>query len=137
LVGEPLPAADLLEELVAAHRADAGCPARLEVTGTPRALPADLGLTVYRVMQEALTNTRRHASGSAAEVRVNYEEAAVTVTVTDKRPPGQHPPGPPPMGQVGSGYGLVGMHERAELLGGTLIVGPTDTGWRVELRIPA
>jgi signal transduction histidine kinase len=137
LRGEPLPTADQLEELVAAHRADTGCPARLEVTGTPRVLPADVGLTVYRVVQEALTNTRRHASGSAAEVCVNYEEAAVTVTVTDKRPPGEHPPGPSPMGQVGSGYGLVGMRERAELLGGRLIVGPTDTGWRVELRIPA
>lgn len=131
LRGEPLPTAELLTELVGAHQADAG-PVELVVTGTPRQLPAEVGLTVYRVTQEALTNVRRHAPGARTEVRLAYDDATVHLTVTD------HVIDRPASGSdAGSGYGLIGMRERAELLGGELSVGPTPDGWRVALRVPA
>jgi signal transduction histidine kinase len=137
LRGEPLPTADLLGELVKAYQADTGCPGRLRVTGTPRPLPAEVGLTVYRVAQEALTNTRRHAPGRRAEVHMDYQEAAVSLAVSDHRSVGEQQPAPMPsaIAEVGGGYGLVGMRERAELLGGELTVGPTTDGWQVNLRI--
>ncbi len=128
LRGEPLPTAELLAELVDAHTG----PAKLVITGIPRPLPADVGLTIYRVTQEALTNTRRHVAGAQAEVHLGYREGSVQLTVTDHRPADAHPK--PQL--TGSGYGLVGMRERAELLGGELSVGPTPDGWRVGLRVP-
>jgi signal transduction histidine kinase len=142
LRGETLPTADLLGELVNAYRADTGRPGTLRVTGDVRALPADVGLTVYRVAQEALTNTRRHAPGASADVHLDYRPATVALTVSDHRPEaggsdggGRSPR--PALEHVGGGYGLVGMRERAELLGGELTVGPVDDGWRVDLRVPA
>jgi signal transduction histidine kinase len=142
LRGETLPTAELLDELVGAYRADTGCPGTLQVTGEVRSLPADVGLTVYRVAQEALTNTRRHAPGVGFEVHLDYRPAAVALTVNDhslaaRRAAGSTPVERPVHEQVGSGYGLIGMRERAELLGGELSVGPAEDGWRVDLQVPA
>jgi signal transduction histidine kinase len=135
LRGEPLPTAELLAELVEAHRSSTG-PVELVVTGIPRPLPADVGLTLYRVTQEALTNTGRHAAGAQAEVYLGYQDRSVQLTVTDHRAADDHPVDERPSTPPGGGYGLVGMRERAELLGGELSVGPTPDGWRVGLRVP-
>jgi signal transduction histidine kinase len=137
LRGESLPTPELLDELVAAHAADTGCPCDLRVTGDRRGLPADVGLTVYRVAQEALTNSRKHAPGSRVHVHLDYRPDVVALTVTDHRADGGRAAGHPGSGGTGSGYGLVGMRERAELLGGELSVGPDGDGWRVDLRVPA
>lgn len=130
---EPLPIGDVVAELVDSYRADTGCPATLTVSGDARPLSADVGVTVRRVAQEALTNVRRHAPGARVDVDIIYEDGAVRLTVTDHPPAGSVAP---PLSDVGSGYGLVGMRERAELLGGQLSVGPTADGWRVSLRVP-
>lgn len=134
LRGEPLPTPELLTELIDEHRTGTGA-VELVVTGSPRALPADVGLTIYRVTQEALTNVRRHAPGARAEVRLAYQQESVELIVTDHAHASAGGPAPAP--SAGSGYGLVGMRERAELLGGELSAGPTADGWRVGLRVPA
>jgi signal transduction histidine kinase len=121
-----------LAELADGYQADTGCPAELGVSGTPRPLQADVGLTLCRVAQEALTNVRRHAPGARAELHVHYEKNAIVLTVTDHG--GRSPVAG--LSDVGGGYGLIGMRERAELLGGELAAGPTTDGWQVSLRVP-
>jgi signal transduction histidine kinase len=95
------PAASLsrLDEVLDAVRA-AGLPVTLMVDGDPGALPAGIDLTAYRIVQEALTNTLRHAPGSQACVRVSYSGGAVTVQVSDT---GQPDTGQPDTGQPDSG----------------------------------
>lgn len=83
--------------------------------------------------QEALTNTRKHAPGAAVSVRLEYGPDAVALLVRDSG--GHRPAGE--LAVSGSGYGLVGMRERAELLGGTLEAGPDEEGFVVNLRVPA
>ncbi len=117
-------------DLVAAAEA-AGLRVVFEVRGTVRDLPASVDLAVYRVVQEALTNTRKHAAGAAVSVRLRYEMAAVDVEILDD---GGHGPG---SGVVGSGYGLGGMAERVALCGGRLQTGHrAEGGFRVHARIP-
>jgi signal transduction histidine kinase len=117
-------------ELVAAASA-AGLRAELAVHGTARDLPASVDLAVYRVVQEALTNTRKHASGAHVSVRLRYELAAVDVEILDDGGSG------PDSAAVGSGYGLGGMAERVALCGGRLQTGSrADGGFRVHARIP-
>jgi signal transduction histidine kinase len=84
------------------------------------------------VTQEALTNVRKHARPEHVEVRLDYLPDQVSLAVEDVGVPAAVLPG-------GSedGYGLTGMRERAELLGGTLDAAPTDTGFRVLLKVPA
>jgi signal transduction histidine kinase len=95
-------------------------------------LPAGLELTVYRVVQEALTNAVKHAPGSSVTVRVAVEDGAAQVTVVNDGT-GQ----PSPDGPTGAGQGLIGMHQRAELYGGTLSTGATaDGGFRVAAMFP-
>jgi signal transduction histidine kinase len=97
-------------------------------------LPAGVAATGYRVVQEALTNVRRHAPEAATvEVDVRIREEALLVSVrNDGVPPG--PVGPRPSG---SGFGLVGMGERVSALDGTLAAGPTAPGvWTVSARLP-
>jgi signal transduction histidine kinase len=109
----------------------------VEVGGARRALSADAAQTVRRVAQEALTNVRRHAPGARVRLRLAYESAHVALEVRDfgaARDPGHDGGGPVP---AGSGYGLPGMRERAELLGGTLEAGPDEEGFVVRLRVPA
>ncbi|MFJ8106614.1 sensor histidine kinase [Streptomyces sp. NPDC096132] len=125
LRGDLTPLEDFLADLVrAAHGAE------VTVGGERRALPAEASQAVRRVAQEALTNTRKHAPGAKVHVRLEYGPHEVTLDIRDSGgSPGE-------LAQVGGGYGLLGMRERAELLGGSLHAGPDDEGFVVTLRVP-
>jgi signal transduction histidine kinase len=124
LRGDRLPGPSLLPDLVARHPG-----ATLQTTGTPRPLEPEDGLAVYRTVQEALTNTAKHAGpDSRAEVEVAWRAGSVEVSITDTGGPGAELPS--------GGFGLTGLAERAALAGGHLSAGPTDTGWRVSLTMP-
>ncbi|MFG1697019.1 sensor histidine kinase [Nonomuraea sp. NPDC049309] len=119
--------ADRLPALIKEARS-AGLPASLTVTGEPVELPAAVDHAVYRIVQEALTNTRKHAAGARASVRLTYEPQAVEVEVLDD---GLATDGGAP------GFGLGGMAERVALCGGRLTTGPRpEGGFRVHARIP-
>ena len=108
--------------------AAAGCAATLQVAGSLAEVEPITGLAVYRIVQESLANSTRHAPGAAVEVSVAVGAAQVEVTVTDTGAPGRsRSPG---------GVGLVGMRERVEALGGTLTAGPAATGWQVRATLP-
>jgi signal transduction histidine kinase len=87
-----------------------------------------------RTVQEALTNARRHAPGSAVQVRLVYEAASTTVTVTNDAAPQAR--ATVDDGLIG-GYGLTGMRERLELVGGRLVAGPSPEGWTVRAEVPS
>ncbi|MFI6236655.1 sensor histidine kinase [Micromonospora sp. NPDC050784] len=112
---------------------DAGLHVRSTVTGEPPALPPGLELTVYRVVQEALTNALKHAGvGAGVEVVLSYTAEAVVVRVVDD---GRGRPlvSPAPSG----GHGLLGMRERVTVYDGSLTAGPRLAGgWQVEVRLP-
>jgi signal transduction histidine kinase len=94
----------------------------LSVDGEPRPLPGTLELSAYRVIQEALTNVRKHSGGTAASVRVAYGRETLEIEVLDDgTSAAAHSPG-------GSGHGLIGMRERVRLHGGHLRVGPAPQG---------
>jgi signal transduction histidine kinase len=114
----------LIPELVAEY----GPEAHLEIIGTAD-LSRDTEETLYRAAQETLTNVRKHAPGAQVEITLQYGQNDVTLTVTDRG--GTHA-----ATAKESGYGLTGMRERAELLGGTLDAGPVEDGWRVRLTVP-
>ena len=103
---------------------------RLSVEGPERELPQGLGLAVFRIVQEALTNTVKHAGPDArADVRLSYGDRALEIEVTDDGK-GAAPPGPP-------GHGLIGMRERAAMFGGMLTAGPGPAGgFRVRALLP-
>ncbi|MFE7110973.1 sensor histidine kinase [Streptomyces sp. NPDC057575] len=126
----PQPGLDQLETLVGRVR-DTGLPVHLTVTGLPRSLPPGLELAAYRVVQEALTNTVKHASGATAAVTVEYGPEQLRVEVTDA---GGHPG---EGANAGSGRGLIGLRERLAVYDGTLNTGRRLTGgYRVEALIP-
>jgi signal transduction histidine kinase len=127
LRGEMTPLEGFLRELVATDGAT------VSVEGVRRPLSVEASQTVRRVAQEALTNVRKHAPGAKAQVRLEYGTAEVTLEVRDSG-------SATPTGELtvsGSGYGLLGMRERAELLGGTLVAGPCEEGFAVKLKVPA
>ncbi|MFF2040806.1 sensor histidine kinase [Kitasatospora sp. NPDC058170] len=133
----PQPGADELDRLVAESRL-AGLPTEFAVHGLPRPLPPTVGLTVFRIAQEALTNARKYAGPARVSVRLTYHQELVAIEVRDDG--GGAPPqeGAPKAGP--GGYGLIGMRERVALHGGTLTVGPQpDGGFAVvaELPVPA
>jgi signal transduction histidine kinase len=132
--GEELPGPERIVALADAFKEQSGLPVALEVHGEPRELPPDARLAMYRTAQEALTNVRRHATAERVDVRLDYGPDSTVLVVEDHAVPGSPPP--PAIGLTG-GYGLTGMRERAELLGGELLALPTPTGFRVELRLPA
>lgn len=110
----------------------AGLPVQVVVEGTPGAIPVGVDLTAYRIVQEALTNTIKHAGPSAATVHVRHDPGEVTIRISDDGRglaaalDGRQP-----------GHGLLGMRERVALYGGTLAVGPRrDGGFDVRARIP-
>ncbi|HEY6737724.1 MAG TPA: sensor histidine kinase, partial [Actinopolymorphaceae bacterium] len=110
----------------------AGLQARLTVVGSPRPLPSSVDLAVYRVVQESLTNTLRHAGQVPAEVRLQYLDDRIRVTVTDK---GDSRPSLSLEKPVG--HGLIGMRERVALNGGSLRAGPRlRGGFQVDATIP-
>jgi signal transduction histidine kinase len=123
----PLPGVDQIDELIESFRR-AGSPVECEVVGDLSGLTATEGLTVYRILQEALTNVVRHAPGSAATVRLEVADGRTRVQVDSSGPPVRPSP---------DGAGLTGMRERAEAMGGRLTAGPWGTGWRVEAILPA
>jgi len=107
--------------------------AHLAVRGTPRSLPPESTLALYRVAQESLTNAAKHAPGAIPTVSIDFDDdAAVALTVTNGAP--ARPPGP--LAETGSGYGLDGIRERLRLLGGEVAAGPREDGWLVEARLP-
>jgi len=137
LRGEQMPGPDRLPELAARFGQDRGIPCRLTVSGAEHRLGADARLAVYRVAQEALTNIAKHAHPDRVELCLAYEPRATRLTVEDFiAPGGDADASQPPAGANGGGYGLAGMRERAELIGGTLSAGVTPTGFRVELEVP-
>ncbi len=116
----PQPGIDQLDALVARVR-DAGLPTKLEIDGTPRPVPPGLDVTVYRIVQEALTNALRYARQAATLVHLSWESEQLRVEVLDDGP------GPAETSE-GSGHGLAGMRQRATLLGGRLEAGPRIGG---------
>ncbi|HTU87868.1 MAG TPA: histidine kinase [Solirubrobacteraceae bacterium] len=131
--GEQLPGPERIGALADAFKEQSGLPVALEVHGEPRELPPEARLAMYRTAQEALTNVRRHATAERVDVRLDYGPNRTVLVVEDHAVPGS----PPPAGiGLSGGYGLTGMRERAELLGGELLALPTPTGFRVELSLP-
>jgi signal transduction histidine kinase len=127
----PMPGLDLLDELIGQVRA-AGLAVDLSVEGQRRRLDPGLELSAYRIIQEALTNSLKHAGGGRARVTVTYEPGALVISVDDERGPGPAPA----LEAVHAGRGLVGMRERAAMLRGSLDAEPTPAGFRVVARLP-
>jgi signal transduction histidine kinase len=132
---EDLPGPNRLEQLASDFERDSDIRAALKITGTPRPLDSETSLTLYRVAQEALTDARKHALPERVELCLSYETDGTRLIVCD-HVTAPAPPSPSTVG-AGGGYGLTGMRERAELIGGHLDAGRTDDGFRVELWIPA
>jgi signal transduction histidine kinase len=125
------PGPEQLAELV--HRFDGHGPAvRLSLPDEQVPWPPEVTTTVYRIVQESLTNIARHAAHArSATVSVTQEKEAVKVEITDDASPG------PSRHRHGGGFGLIGMRERVEALGGTLRVGPgPGVGWAVVATLP-
>ncbi|MDX3056259.1 histidine kinase [Streptomyces sp. NE06-03E] len=126
----PQPSLAGLEELLDQHRAVGGS-ADLRVLGERTVLPASWELSAYRIVQEALTNARRHAPGAHTVVEVDYRPGLLSVRVCDDGP------GPSGTEPDGRSHGLVGMGERAALLGGRLTAGRGPAGgFLVEAELP-
>lgn len=128
---EPVPGLDRLEELIGSF-AGAGLQVTREVTGQARPLPEAVELTAYRVIQESLTNTRKHAGCDSAVVRLGYAPGALRLAVEDegKTAARDSECGP-------GGHGIVGMRERVAAVGGRLSAGPRPGGgYRVVAELP-
>ncbi|MCZ9346980.1 sensor histidine kinase [Streptomyces sp. TRM76130] len=126
----PQPTLDRLESLVKNTRA-AGLTVTTEITGGPRPLPPGVELSAYRIVQEALSNVLRHAPGATAHVTLAYDPRGLRVTVVNTGPAREAPLSP------GVGHGLLGMRERAVMLGGRLTAGPwTGRGYKVDAYLP-
>jgi signal transduction histidine kinase len=125
----PQPSVAQLEPLLAQTRTT-GLEVELRIHGKPRPLPPGLDLTAYRIVQEALTNTRKHGRASRADVALRYTPSALEVEIVDD--------GTAPVAAASNGgHGLVGMRERVRIAGGTLEVGPLPGGgFRVAARLP-
>jgi signal transduction histidine kinase len=125
----PVPGLGELRELLDQARA-AGLAVTYTLSGTPRDLPEGAELAAYRVVQESLTNTRKHAGlAASAAVTLRYRPDGLTVEVTDD---GLASPAP-----GSGGHGLAGMRERIEMYGGTVQAGPLEGGgFRVVARLP-
>jgi len=136
LRGDRLPGVNELEALIGSFSADMALEVTLRVEGSSRTLPADAGLALYRGAQEALTNVARYAPGASTTVVLRYGPDRTTLSVED-RVSAAAPPAGAGLADVGGGRGLAGMRERLERAGGSMQAGPTHTGWRVELEVPA
>lgn len=126
----PQPGLDRIEELLAGARRS-GLAVGLVIVGVPREVSAGVDLSAYRIVQESLSNAARYAPGSRVQVEVRYETELLKVSVVDdgarSTPDESH----------GGGHGLVGMHERVAMLGGSLAAGSLDgAGWRVAAELP-
>jgi signal transduction histidine kinase len=129
-VEDSQPGLDELGDLVANFR-DEAVPVALDVTAEPSCLPRPVSHAVYRTVQEALTNVRKHAAGARASVRVLAQQDTLVVEVRNGRARARKPALP------SGGHGLIGLKERAGLLGGTFSAGPTaEGGFRVSATYP-
>lgn len=129
--GAPVPGLATLDHLVRTTR-DTGTPVELVREGPARDMAPIADVTFYRVAQEALANARDHAPGAAVRVVLRHDDDVV-LDVVNEAPPSAAAPE-----RGHRGFGLVGMRERAQLVGAELAAGPTaDGGWRVRLRLPA
>ena len=118
-------------EALAAPVRDAGLPVTVEVVGTAPPDRPEADVFAARIVTEALTNTLRHAGPTPTRVTVRHDQDAVAVEVVDAGVrPGHRG------AREGSGLGLVGMRERAALVGGSVEAGPAGGGWRVAARLP-
>jgi signal transduction histidine kinase len=117
----PAPGLSRLEDLVETTRSS-GQPVSLKVSGGARPLPPGVDLAAYRVIQEALTNARKHASNAETSVSVEYGERALEIEIENGPGNGTE------ASFEGDGRGLIGMRERVRLYDGTLDAGPTDAG---------
>ncbi|GAA3874931.1 hypothetical protein GCM10022227_35830 [Streptomyces sedi] len=125
----PAPVLRDVRELVE-QAGEAGQRVSLDVAGTPERAPAAHRLAVYRLVQEGLTNARKHAGDAPVAVRLDHGPPATVVEITNG-------PGAAPATAAPSGFGLVGLRERVAALGGGLEAGPDDTGgWRLAARVP-
>jgi signal transduction histidine kinase len=128
---QPQPGLRQLTELLDVTRDASGAGARLIVRGWLPGLDPGVELAAYRIVQEALTNTRRHAPGAAVDVELHYTGDVLAVRVRDNGPG-------PPGGPDGGGHGLAGMRERATAVGGELRTGVAPGGgFLVTARLPA
>ena len=130
LRGDRLPGPEQLAALAEEFHASSGTPTRFHVEGDSLLLPFEAQLALYRTAQEALTNASKHARPTHVEVCLRYAATGAELTVEDES-----------SSAVGArlpsgGYGLAGLRERAELLGGCLEAGPTQHGFRVRLWLP-
>lgn len=124
----PQPSLRFIDELVARMTA-AGMPVDVSVEGDPVELPTGIDLSAYRIVQEALTNTLKHAGPATARLVIRYGTDSLELEVSDT--------GSGTAARDAKGHGLVGMRERVALLGGKLEAGPADTGgFRVQARLP-
>jgi signal transduction histidine kinase len=129
LRADPPPLVEALRQLV-----DVSGAASLVVAGTPRPLSPELSVALRRTAQEGLANAVKHAAGAPSTVELSFNADEIILTVTDA---GCHDGAlPGPLADTGGGYGLEGLRERAELLGGTLVAGPVGAGWQVRLSVP-
>jgi signal transduction histidine kinase len=140
----PAPSVSALDQVLVQVR-QAGLAVNLTVEGSPARLTPGVDLTAYRIVQEALTNTVRHSGATAAAVTVCYEPGFVTVSVTDSGTGAAGPLAAVPQPRNGSarddarsgGFGLAGIAERVASCGGSLSVGPMDSGgFAVTARLP-
>jgi signal transduction histidine kinase len=120
----PLPGAAQLTILVEQFR-DAGADVTLNADGDPAGVTATVGLALYRILQEALTNAARHAPGARTRAGLSVTATSAVLVVDSAGPPGS-----------GAGAGLLSMRERAEVLGGTCTAGPANGGWQVRAELP-
>ena len=125
------PLGQSLTALLESHR-EQGNRAELAVEGAARELSPEVSLTLMRTVQEALTNARRHAPGSAVRVCLIYTAESTRVIITNDATPAPVDVDVKPTG----GYGLAGMRERLELAGGRLAAGPGPEGWTVSAEVP-
>jgi signal transduction histidine kinase len=121
---QPQPGLGQLNELLDTVRDASGAGTRLILRGRPVELDPGVELAAYRIVQEALTNSKRHAPGAAVDVELRYVDDRLELRIRDNGP------GPPPAGHSTDrrGHGLLGMGERAHAVGGSLHTGPAPGG---------
>jgi len=135
---EPAPGLGRLDALLESFER-AGIGVLREVVGRTRALPSAVDLAAYRIVQESLTNVRKHAGTSGARVRLDFGERALRVEVCDDGPGASAAPGRPARAGAGSGsgFGVIGMRERAAAVGGAFAAGPrAGGGFLVSAELP-
>ncbi|MEZ0069853.1 signal transduction histidine kinase [Streptacidiphilus sp. MAP12-20] len=131
---EPAPGLDQLPQLLDSFDR-AGLSVERHTEGEPQPVSAVVDLTAYRVVQESLTNVRKHAGTSAATVRLVYRPGSLRVEVEDEGPGGVAPGRAD--AEASGGYGIIGMRERAASVGGSFVAGPRPGGgFRVAVELP-